>query len=86
MAVLAERLLEEAEEFAAGGFEGPLLLLRIAVIQQWSSLLQNVEEEIFDGHFSEGRGFVQVADDFSSQQPKVVNVLAHGLGRKVQSD
>jgi len=69
--VLTELLFEEAEESAAGGFEGALLLLRIAVIQQWSSLLQNLEEEIFDGHFPEARGFVQVADDFSSQHPKV---------------
>ena len=87
---LTEPMFEEAEESATGGFEGALLLLRIAVIQQWSSLLQNVEEQIFDWHFSESRGFVQVADDFSSQHPKVVNVLADGFspsssrsGRKI---
>ena len=48
------------------------------MIQQWPSLLQDIEDQIFDGHFSERRRFVQVANDFSSQNPEVVKVPANG--------
>jgi hypothetical protein len=79
-------LLEETAQLAASGLKGTLLLFRIAVIQQWSSLLQNIEEESFGRHLSQGRSFVQVANDFSSQHPEVVNVAADGLAGKVQPD
>src|SRR5438445_13872553 len=69
-------LFEEAAKLTTGGFKGALLLLRVAVIQQRPSLLENIEDESFNWRFSQRRGFIQVADDFPAQYPEIVDVLA----------
>lgn len=52
MTGLGRLLFEEAAELAARGLEGALLLLGVAVIEQWPPFLQHIEDEFFDDRFS----------------------------------
>ena len=81
----SERLLsEEATELAAGGVEGPLFFFGVAVVDQRSALVVNdIEEHSLHRDLVQGRGFVEVTNDFSAQHPQVVDVLADGLPGKV---
>src|SRR5947208_16467951 len=76
LAGLTRLLLEKAAKLTTGGFKGALLLLRVAVIQQRPFLLENIEDESFNWRFSQRRGFIQVAEDFTAQYPEIVAVLA----------
>lgn len=57
--------IEKAEELAAGGFEGSLLLFGIAMVQERPAFLQNTEDEFLHRHFAELGSIVQLPDDFS---------------------
>ena len=71
-------------EFAAGRIEGALLLFR-AVVDQWAAVgMKRIAKKSFRSDLSQSRGVVQVADDFSTQHPEVVHVLAHGLRGKTR--
>ena len=66
-------------EFAAGRIEVALRLFR-AVVDQWAAVGTNyIAKKSLDSDLSQSRVVVQVADDFSTQQPEVVHVLANGL-------
>src|SRR5712691_3326587 len=56
------------------------------MVKQRPTLLQDVKDEIFDGHFSQRRGFVQIADDFSTEYPEVIGMFANGLPAEIQTD
>ena len=71
-------------ELAAGRVEGALLVFR-AVVDQWAALLvDHLVQKPFGSDLSEGRVFVQVADDLAAQQPNVVHVLSDGLRGKTR--
>lgn len=73
---------EEAVELAASGIERDLLLLR-AVMNERAALLMDLCAQQSGGReFSERRVFVEITDEFATQQPKVVDMLADGLGSK----
>jgi hypothetical protein len=74
----ALRLAEEAVEFAAGRIQGALFLFR-AVVDQWAAVGMNrIAKKSLRSNFSQRRGVVQVANDFSSEHPEVVHVLVFG--------
>src|SRR5664280_1111597 len=77
-------LTEEAVEFAAGRIEGALLLFR-AVVDQWSAVGPNhITKKLLGSGLPPSRVVVQVADDFSTQQPEIVHVPANGLRGKTR--
>src|SRR5664279_5467067 len=77
-------LIEEAVEFAAGGIEGALLLFR-AVVYQWAAVGPNhITNKFLGRDLSESRGVVQIANDFSTQQPEIVHVPANGRRGKIR--
>ena len=77
-------LSEESVEFAASGVEGALIFFRAVVNQRTTVVLDGVAEKFLGRLLSERRVVVEVADDLSSQQPKIVHVTANGLGRKTR--
>lgn len=56
------------------------------MIEQRPSFLHDLEDQILDGYFPQGRSLIEISDDLSSQHPEIVNVLANGLARKVLLD
>src|SRR5712691_9159926 len=56
------------------------------MVKQRPTLLQDVEDEIFDWHFSQRRGFVQIADDFSTEYPEAISVFSNSLSAEIQAD
>ena len=69
-------------KFAAGRIEGMLLLFR-AVVDQWAAVGMNrLAKKSLCSNLSQRGRVVQVADNFSSQYPEIVDVPAHGLRRK----
>src|SRR5271157_2618410 len=77
-------LVEEAVKFAAGRIEGALLRFR-AVVDQWAAVGPNhIAQKALGSDLSPSRGVVQVADDFSTQQPEIVYVPANGLRGKTR--
>jgi hypothetical protein len=77
-------LTEEAVEFAAGGLERALLVLRAVVDHRAAVLVDGVAKKSVRRHLSESRVVVEVADDFSTQRPEVVHVPANGLRGKTR--
>jgi hypothetical protein len=62
-----------------------MLLLFRSVVDQWAAVgMNHVAKKLLCGDLSQGRGIVQVADDFSTQHPEVVHVPANGLRGKTQ--
>jgi hypothetical protein len=49
------------------------------VDQRAAVLVDHLAEKLFRGDLSQRRVFIQVADDFSAQQPEVVYMPANGL-------
>ena len=49
-------LLQESAELAAGGFERPLLLLGVVVIQNRASILDHLKNQSLDGYLSQRWG------------------------------
>ena len=81
---LALGLIEEAVEFAAGRIEGALILFR-AVVDQWAAVGPNhITKKFLGNDLSPSRGVVQLADDFSAQQPEIVHVPANGFRGKTR--
>src|SRR6516165_11909647 len=77
-------LIEEAVEFAAGRIEGALLLFR-PVVDQWAAVGPNHITQKFMGRDpSPSRGVVQLADDFSTEQPEIVHVPANSFRGKTR--
>ena len=71
-------------EFAAGRIEGALLLFR-SVVDQWAAFGMNrIAKKSLRSDLSQRRGVVQIADDFSTQHPEVVDVPANGLRGKTR--
>jgi hypothetical protein len=71
-------------EFAARRIEGVLLLFR-AVVDQWSAVGMNrFAKKSLRSDFSQRRGVVHVADNFSTQYPEIVYVQANGLRGKTR--
>src|SRR5271157_5538709 len=72
-------LVEEAVKFAAGRIQGALLLFR-AVVDQWAAVGSNhITKKLLGSDLPQSRVVVQVADDFSTQQPEIVHVPANGF-------
>src|SRR5215472_9837154 len=77
-------LIEKAVEFAAGRIEGALLLFR-AVVDQWAAVGPNhIPQKFLGSDLSPSRGVVQLADDFSTQQPEIVHVPANSFRGKTR--
>jgi len=55
----------------AGRVEGALLVFRAVVDQRAAFLVDHIAEKPFGSDLSQGRIFVQVADDLAAQHPKV---------------
>jgi len=69
---LALGLIEEAVEFAAGRTEGALLCFR-AVVDQWAAVGMNrLAKKSLRSDLSQRWRVVQVADNFSTQDPEIV--------------
>ena len=45
------------------------------MIQQRSTVFDQIGEKALDRHVSQGRGLVEIADDLPAQEPQVVYVL-----------
>lgn len=69
-------------EFAASRVEGALLLLRAIVDQRAAGYMDPLSEDTLDSDFSQRRRVVQIPNDLSAKQPKVVYMLANGLAGK----
>ena len=68
----ALRFAEESVEFAARRIEGALLLLR-AVVDQWAAVGMNrLAKKSLRSDLSQRWRVVQVADNFSTQDPEIV--------------
>ena len=65
-------------ELPAGGVEGALLVFPAVVDQRSAVLVDHIADELFRGDLSQGRVFVQVADDLSAENPQVVDVSLDG--------
>src|ERR1700733_10978531 len=64
--------------------EGVLRFFR-AVVDEWAAVDTNhIAEKLLGSDLPQRRIFVQVTDDFSTQQPEVVHVPANGLGGKTR--
>lgn len=73
-------LPQEAVEFAAGRVERALLFLRGVVRKQWSAFVIECRgDQILDGPPSELRCLPEFADEFATQKPEIVSVLAQRL-------
>src|SRR5664280_961559 len=78
-------LVEEAVKFAAGRIEGALLLFR-AVVDQWAAVGSNhITKKLLGSDLPQSRVVVQVADDFSTQQPEIVHVPANVFGERLDA-
>jgi hypothetical protein len=73
-------LSEESVEFAAGGVEGALVFFRAVVNERATVVVDRVAEKLLSSLFSERGVVVEVADDLSAQQPKIVHVTANRPG------
>src|ERR1700722_14659976 len=71
-------------KFAADRVEGLLRVFR-AVVDQWAAIGSDcIAKKFADSDLPLRRIVVQVADDFSTQKPEVVHVLANGLWGKTR--
>ena len=77
-------LSQEAVEFRAGRVEGALLLVRAIVNQRAAVLMDPISEQTLNADFSQRRDLIEVPDDLSTEQPKVVHVSANGLAGKAR--
>jgi hypothetical protein len=78
----ALRLTEEAVQFAAGRIEEVLVLFR-TVVDQWDAVCMNrLAKKSLRSNLSKRRPVVQVADNFSPQNPEIVYGSANDLRRK----
>ena len=75
---------EEAVEFSAGSVKRALRLFRAVMDEGATVSMDCLPQELIRGPLSQGRIIVQIPDDLPAQQPKVVHMLANGLGRKTQ--
>ena len=66
-------------ELPAGSVEGSLLVFPAVVDQRSAVVVDHFADELFGGELSQGRIFVQVADDLSAENPKVVDVSLDGF-------
>ena len=70
-------------ELPAGGIKGSLLVFA-AVIEKWTTVFDHFEEVLFNRPFSQRRIVVEVANEFPSQHPHVVDVFLDGLRRQIR--
>src|SRR3954470_2092384 len=63
---LAVRLIEELPELPAGGLEGSLLFLGVAVMENGAAVLDHVGQNFLHWHLSERRRVVEFGDELSA--------------------
>ena len=55
------------------------------MVNKWTSACVNgISDEPLGGEFSQTGVIVEMADDFSTQQPKTIDVTANRVGRKTR--
>ena len=73
-------------ELATGRVEGTLLLFGRAVGDQRPSfIIQSDEHDLRHRPLPQSAALVQIGDNFAAKQPKIVAMLAQGLGRQVRT-
>ena len=82
----AAGLSKEAVELPAGGVEGLLLVFPAVVDKRAAILVDYVADELFSGYLSQRRIFVHVANDLSTEQPHIVDVILDGSFRQAGPD
>lgn len=68
-------------EFPAGRVEGALLVFGCAGDERPVFIIENCEQDLVDRPLSEPRGFMQIRDDFATEEPQVVAMLTQGFAR-----
>jgi hypothetical protein len=68
-------LSEEAVKFAAGGVEGVLLVFPAVVDERATVLVDHIADKLLGGNLPQTRVFVHVANDLSTEQPHIVDVV-----------
>src|SRR3954452_13124018 len=63
---LAVRLIEELPELSAGGLEGSLLFLGVALMENGAAVLDHVGQNFLHWHLSERRRVVEFGDELSA--------------------
>ena len=63
---LALWLIEESAELSAGGLEGSLLFLGVAVVENGAAVLDQIGQNFLHGCFSERRRVVEFGDELSA--------------------
>jgi hypothetical protein len=59
-------LFQESAELPAGGFQRPLLLLRVVVVENGTTIQDHVKDQSFHRHLSQCGSFMEIADDFGA--------------------
>ena len=79
------RGLKKLAELAAGGIKGTLLRFVEAALYEWPTLvvINGLKQELWDRTPAQGWRLVKVCNDASTQQPKIVDVAANGLGGEI---
>lgn len=73
---------KESVKLFAGRVYRPLLFLR-AVMDRWPPIfVDRITKKPLSRPLSQRGVVVQIADDLAAQRPKIVDVLAYGLGRQ----
>ena len=71
---------QESIELSAGRVKGALLLLSEAAMDQWSFIVgDGLADQILNRSPSELGRFMEVSDDFATEQPQVVSMQITGL-------
>jgi hypothetical protein len=55
-------LIEESPKLSAGGLEGSLLFLGVAMMENGAAVLDQIGQNFLHGRFSEGRHVVEFGD------------------------
>ena len=81
-----ELKLKEAAKSAASGLEGSQGGIRFPAIRQRSFVIDNIEKEFGNGDPSKRRSVVETADDFCTENPKVVGMFRDDATGKPELD
>jgi hypothetical protein len=63
-------LFQESAELPAGGFQRPLLLLRVVVVENGTTILDHVKDQSFHWHLSQSGSFMEIADHFAATEAR----------------
>ena len=75
-------LREKTIELPASRVEGALFVFPSIVNQRPAVLMDHIGDELFRSYLSQRRVFVHITDDFSAEQPHVVDVILYGSFRQ----